>query len=162
DIRSKVNAWLDQDFLQTRYALGVDNLISSLLTAEALETALEQLISEKSAEWNDARSRMGDTRADELFFLDPYEAWDSNDVLKKLLRDVLARTAAGAVGELTLRDKRNKAYVSHRDIGIGISQVLPVLVHAFGSNEQVIAIEQPEIHLHPALQSELGDVFIES
>src|SRR5205823_6646159 len=45
---------------------------------------------------------------------------------------------------------------------IGISQVLPVLVHAYGSSEQIIAIEQPEIHLHPALQSELADVFIES
>jgi predicted ATPase len=27
---------------------------------------------------------------------------------------------------------------------------------------QLIAIEQPELHLHPALQAELGDVFIES
>ena len=28
--------------------------------------------------------------------------------------------------------------------------------------KKIIAIEQPEIHLHPALQAELGDVFIES
>jgi predicted ATPase len=40
--------------------------------------------------------------------------------------------------------------------------VLPVLVQAFAAEEQIIAIEQPELHLHPALQSELGDVFIES
>lgn len=26
----------------------------------------------------------------------------------------------------------------------------------------MIAIEQPELHLHPALQAELGDVFLES
>ena len=59
-------------------------------------------------------------------------------------------------------DKRTNTPVSHRDIGIGISQVLPVLVSAYASAEKILAIEQPEIHLHPALQAELGDVFIES
>jgi predicted ATPase len=52
--------------------------------------------------------------------------------------------------------------VSHRDVGIGVSQVLPVLVQAYAANHGLIAMEQPEIHLHPALQAELGDVFIES
>lgn len=46
--------------------------------------------------------------------------------------------------------------VTHRDVGIGISQVLPVLVIAYGSQGKLIAMEQPEIHLHPALQAELA------
>ena len=66
------------------------------------------------------------------------------------------------VPELVLLDKRTKTEVSHRDVGIGVSQVLPVLVMAYASSNRIIAIEQPEIHLHPALQAELGDVFIES
>lgn len=64
--------------------------------------------------------------------------------------------------QLALHDVRKKIDVSHRDVGTGISQVLPVLVAAFGSYDQIIAMEQPEIHLHPALQAELGDAFIES
>ncbi len=64
--------------------------------------------------------------------------------------------------ELVLFDERTKTVVTHRDVGIGISQVLPVLVAAYGSEGKLIAMEQPEIHLHPALQAELGDVFIEA
>ncbi len=59
-----------------------------------------------------------------------------------------------------LVDKRTKTAVTHRDVGIGISQVLPVLVGAFSAENRLIAVEQPEIHLHPKLQAELGDVFI--
>jgi len=61
-----------------------------------------------------------------------------------------------------LIDKRTSTVVTHRDVGIGISQVLPVLVMAYGSQGKLIAMEQPEVHLHPALQAELGDVFIEA
>ena len=66
------------------------------------------------------------------------------------------------IQKLSLLDKRSGAKVTHRDVGIGISQVLPVLVSAYASREKIIAMEQPEIHLHPALQAELADVFIES
>lgn len=66
------------------------------------------------------------------------------------------------IEELTLFDKRTNTIVSHRDVGIGISQVLPVLVMAYGSCDKLLAMEQPEIHLHPALQAELADVFIDA
>lgn len=64
--------------------------------------------------------------------------------------------------ELVLTDLRNDTEVDIRAVGVGISQVLPVLLSCFEMSEKFIVIEQPEIHLHPALQAELGDVFIES
>lgn len=48
------------------------------------------------------------------------------------------------------------------DIGVGISQIVPVVVAAVDSFHKVIAIEQPELHLHPAVQAELGDLLITS
>jgi len=46
------------------------------------------------------------------------------------------------------------------DVGFGISQVLPILVQGFMSTyHSLTLIEQPEIHLHPNMQAELGDLF---
>jgi hypothetical protein len=41
--------------------------------------------------------------------------------------------AHSALSELVLIDKRTETIVSHRDVGIGVSQVLPVLVMAIAS-----------------------------
>ena len=61
---------------------------------------------------------------------------------------------------LELRDDKTGTNVSHRDVGVGISQVLPVLVYALAPRTSIVAIEGPEQHLHPGLQAKLADVFI--
>jgi predicted ATPase len=49
------------------------------------------------------------------------------------------------------------------DVGFGVSQVLPVLVQTFycppGST---ILMEQPELHLHPKVQMNLADFFVDA
>ncbi len=48
-------------------------------------------------------------------------------------------------------------------MGEGVSQMLPIIAHSlFGRTRSCLLVEQPEIHLHPALQAELGDLFIEA
>jgi len=62
---------------------------------------------------------------------------------------------------LVFRDLKNNTRVSHKDLGLGVSQILPILVKLFDSNQKgTLAIEQPELHLHPAIQSELADELI--
>ena len=49
------------------------------------------------------------------------------------------------------------------DVGFGVSQVLPVLVLlAYAEPGDTVILEQPEIHLHPAVQSGLADVIVET
>jgi len=47
-----------------------------------------------------------------------------------------------------------------QDVGVGISQTLPVIIGALHVKEGLFAIEQPELHIHPALQVAIGDLFI--
>ena len=48
-----------------------------------------------------------------------------------------------------------------RDVGIGVSQVLPVLVVAyFAPSGSTIVLEAPELHLHPLAQSVLAELFV--
>ena len=65
-----------------------------------------------------------------------------------LYRAVVKRDAGGPAALLT-------------DVGFGVSQVLPALVLLYYAPEgSIIVMEQPEIHLHPAVQSGLADAIL--
>ena len=92
-------------------------------------------------------------------------------------------------GRVLFLDKRINRALFPSSIGVGISQVVPVIVNTYDHEEydadlgvpedptgrsypernktcRVISgirmIEQPELHLHPAMQAKLGDMFIHS
>lgn len=47
------------------------------------------------------------------------------------------------------------------DVGFGVSQILPVLIECLRTKPgETVILEQPEIHLHPSLQSKLGDFLL--
>lgn len=66
--------------------------------------------------------------------------------------------------EVRLVDTRRSegVEVGLSDVGFGISQILPFLVQSLASTDQLISIEQPEVHIHPRLQADLGELIAES
>lgn len=63
--------------------------------------------------------------------------------------------------EVRVRTRGSSKDVDLTDVGFGISQVLPVVVESFYvPPHSTVIIEQPELHLHPRVQSELADLFI--
>jgi predicted ATPase len=64
--------------------------------------------------------------------------------------------------ELRVRTKQSEAEVQITDVGFGVSQILPVMVLCYYVPEgSTILLEQPEIHLHPYVQTALADVLID-
>ena len=73
---------------------------------------------------------------------------------------------SGFLGEVEvkfLRDKRLGVAVSFQDVGVGLSQVLPLLLEIDTQDRRepgssFIIVEQPELHLHPKMQAELAEL----
>jgi len=62
---------------------------------------------------------------------------------------------------LRVRERENGKWVSLNHVGVGVSQLLPVIVLCLMTPPgSVILLEQPELHLHPALQQRLGDFLL--
>lgn len=74
---------------------------------------------------------------------------------------LLNRTGCPVRTSLFLVDTEGRRH-SVEAVGSGIGYVLPVLCMLNSSGEILRMIQQPELHLHPALQAALGDVFIQS
>ncbi len=66
------------------------------------------------------------------------------------------------MNQIVFTDILKQTEVTPRDMGLGVSQMLPILISTMGSKDTKIYLEQPELHLHPAVQMELMDEFIKS
>lgn len=61
-----------------------------------------------------------------------------------------------------LKVQQNNLQLDITDVGFGISQILPVIVQGFFTAPgSLTMIEQPEVHLHPKMQADLADLFID-
>ncbi|MBV9231711.1 MAG: AAA family ATPase [Chloroflexi bacterium] len=107
------------------------------------------------------------------------EQWqaDQIDKLREVNRDLARLGLAGGVVAHTIDDTQvellvtryrnipdgSEDMVSIADVGLGISQTLPVIVALHTADEgQLVYLEQPEIHLHPRAQSAMAEVLADA
>lgn len=48
------------------------------------------------------------------------------------------------------------------NVGYGVSQILPIIMQMLASQNKYLAIQQPEVHLHPRAQAAFGDFIYQS
>lgn len=60
-------------------------------------------------------------------------------------------------GNYCLNVKRGNAHVNIADVGVGLTQVLPVIVQSFVPKADITIIEQPSLHLNPAAHASVAE-----
>jgi hypothetical protein len=105
------------------------------------------------------------------------DAWQTESNVKRsnldrdlqhlgLVDRVLARRLNDVQIELQvnrLRNGNSDDAVNIRDVGFGVSQILPVVVALQAAAEgQLLYLEEPEIHLHPRAQVKLADILADA
>jgi energy-coupling factor transporter ATP-binding protein EcfA2 len=103
-----------------------------------------------------AAIRRNKSQPPEAILFEQTEFW-----LKQMnLADGLAVKAIGNSARYELLIKSNGEEANLKDVGVGVSQVLPVIVAAlFAKPGHIVMVEEPESHLHPLAQSQLAELF---
>ncbi len=102
----------------------------------------------------------------------PYILRTANVEQLRDLRQWVGRGGFGLVQDVRVRDIKHESnfvvevnirgqWINLRDVGFGMSQLLPIVIEsilapATQSQEPLLLLEQPEIHLHPKAQANLG------
>lgn len=104
----------------------------------------------------DAALRRGDEPPDEAKLFDQAIHW-----LQKMdLADGLSVRSLGNSARYELLIEQNSETSNLKDVGVGVSQVLPVIVAAlFARPGHIVIVEEPESHLHPLAQRQLAELF---
>ncbi|HEY2465502.1 MAG TPA: DUF3696 domain-containing protein, partial [Steroidobacteraceae bacterium] len=78
------------------------------------------------------------------------------------LADGLSLTSLRGSARYELLVERDGEKINLKDVGVGVSQVLPVIVAAlYASQGQIVIVEEPESHLHPLAEAVLANLFAE-
>jgi len=88
-------------------------------------------------------------------FVDKISAWYKN---AGIASEIKIKEMKDQYFKIMFKHKISDENENFEDVGFGCSQVLPILVAGYGlKGNRILVIEEPEIHLHPKAQAELGD-----
>jgi energy-coupling factor transporter ATP-binding protein EcfA2 len=151
-------------------AVAVISELSQLAYLGPLRAAPTRFQARSGAVYSSVGARGEDTPLvllQERELIKPVNRWLANLGIHYTLEVASVETDAIGleIGDLVvtrLIDSRSGIAVTPQDVGFGISQLLPVVVQSLAGRDRTICVEQPEIHIHPRLQSEIADLFIEA
>ena len=138
-------AW---DLLMTPDTDELVNGVSEWLSSkEKLSTGYELIAKDTKEIDEDFQQTMLDTE------WDVSDSEVANPILDELEKLPVKRT-------VYLYDIEKNTNLAPHSVGVGISQVIPVITAILKDGAKVVQIEQPGLHLHPTQQAAIGDLLI--
>jgi predicted ATPase len=141
-VRDAVNKWLDVLF-DGRYRL----VAMPFFTAEQADQVAGEVLDGMSG-------YLEDPEGDERTVVDFLK--DRKSEFGKSIRNLNSEK-----NTLRILDAANGVELTPKELGVGVSQVIP-LIAAACQRDKCVMVEQPEIHLHPKQQAALADMLIEN
>lgn len=152
-IQDKLNKWLEQNSnLKNKYRVHVKKHAISLI--QVFGRYFERALGLESISYDNRKYREGKKTL--AYRFGNIVIWLSRFIEKRL------ELKQNYENELVFTDMMNQTRVTPKEMGLGISQALPIVASSMSSQKTRFYIEQPELHLHPAFQMELLDEFIRS
>lgn len=165
---AELNYWMNSaEALNLGYSLRSKSVISQAVYSggDATSTELRALLET----FGDAL-RLSSPEADEDGNPRLEEHPVSLDVLKKFLEKEGSNSEVEARSLMTkkvhnkwvLWDDLNDIEVAFSEVGVGISQLFPLVIAVVLARQGIIACEQPELHVHPRIQVGIGDLLTQA
>jgi predicted ATPase len=111
-------------------------------------------------QWKNPSKDRGDlsVNSEEMSFTSAMSYWVKE---LRLADSVRAEEIPGVGDSIKLVVPGVKSELSPNDVGVGVSQALPVIGAVLLANPgDLVVLEQPELHLHPDAQLELAEFFV--
>lgn len=157
DLLTKINYWLgDENKLKSIYKISIKQ--EKIYSDQIFFYKLDKILNIENAYF----SRTKELKISKILF---------EKLLYKLVQafhsvfvfiENKVNTKDKYMNQIVFTDTKKQTEVTPRDMGLGISQMLPILISAMSLKDTKMYVEQPELHLHPAVQMELMDEFIRS
>ena len=58
------------------------------------------------------------------------------------------------------KNSKSKLEISQTHVGLGFPLIMPFIVQCITSKNEILVAEEPEVHLHPKLESDLADLLV--
>lgn len=161
---TKINQWMER--LGLGYSLRAKSAVSKVFYTGGgdpagdmltiLETIKDKLVASISVADEDGNPSEQET---------PIPIEQIKAALKKLAPDSVASENAvieEVQGHWALWDDARQCEVAFSEVGVGISQLFPLIVAAVVARQGLVTCEQPELHVHPRIQVGIGDLLTQA
>ena len=161
---TEINHWMKH--LGLGYSLRAKSVVSKVVYSGG-DDSLVDLCAMLHAHGDKLQFSFSD--ADEEGNTSEQETPVDSQTLIALLQELAPDRAApkGAVIEQVrnqwgLWDEGRQCEVAFSEVGVGISQLFPLIVAAVVARQGLVTCEQPELHVHPRIQVSIGDLLTQA